>query len=110
MFYISKKFCFAASHHLVVDYPTKCSRPHGHNYEVEVFCKAETLDANGMVVDFKIIKERITDRLDHRNLNDVLPVNPTAENIARWICDHVENAYKVEVWESEMNMAAYEKD
>ena len=78
MYYISKKFCFAASHHLVVDYPTKCARPHGHNYEVDVFCKAETLDANGMVVDFKVIKERITDRLDHRNLNEVLPFNPTA--------------------------------
>ena len=40
---------------------------------------------------------------------EVLPFNPTAENIARWICDHVENAYRVEVWESEMNMAAYER-
>ncbi|MBR3096320.1 MAG: 6-carboxytetrahydropterin synthase, partial [Bacteroidales bacterium] len=43
-------------------------------------------------------------------LNDVLPMNPTAENIARWICDNTPNAYKVEVWESEMNMAAYERD
>ena len=45
-----------------------------------------------------------------KNLNDVLPMNPTAENIARWICDRTPNAYKVEVWESEMNMAAYERD
>ena len=108
MFYISKKFCFAASHHLVVDYPTKCSRPHGHNYEVEVFCKAETLDANGMVVDFKIIKERITDRLDHRNLNEVLPFNPTAENLARWICEQIPHCYKVTVRETPDNTATYE--
>ena len=33
----------------------------------------------------------------------------TTENLARWICDHVDKAYKVEVWESEMNMAAYER-
>ena len=109
MYYVSKKIRIAASHRLVVDYPTKCARPHGHNYEIEVFCKAPELDANGMVVDFKTIKERVTDVLDHRDLNEVLPFNPTAENIARWICDHVENAYRVEVWESEMNMAAYER-
>ena len=108
MFYISKKFCFAASHHLVVDYPTKCARPHGHNYEVEVFCKAEMLDANGMVVDFKIIKERITDRLDHRNLNEVLPFNPTAENLARWICEQIPHCYKVTVRETPDNTATYE--
>ena len=63
-----------------------------------------------MVTDFTAIKRDIEGRLDHRNLNEVLPFNPTAENIARWICDNVPNAYKVEVWESENNMAAYEKD
>ena len=108
MYSISKKFCFAASHHLVVDYPTKCARPHGHNYEVEVFCRAETLDANGMVVDFKIIKERVTDRLDHRNLNEVLPFNPTAENLARWICEQIPHCYKVTVRETPDNTATYE--
>ena len=63
-----------------------------------------------MVTDFTLIKRDIEKALDHKNLNDVLPVNPTAENIARWICDRTPNAYKVEVWESEMNMAAYERD
>ena len=72
-------------------------------------CKSEKLNADGMVTDFTQIKRQITSALDHRNLNDVFDFNPTAENIARWICDHVENAYKVEVWESEMNMAAYER-
>ena len=57
-----------------------------------------------------IIKRDIAGALDHTNLNEVLPFNPTAENIARWVCDHVENCYKVEVWESENNKAIYEKD
>ena len=108
MYYVSKKIRIAASHHLEVDYPTKCARPHGHNYEIEVFCKAVRLDANGMVVDFKTIKERVTDRLDHRNLNEVLPFNPTAENLARWICEQIPCCYKVIVKETEDNTATFE--
>ena len=108
MYYVSKRFTVAASHHLDVDYPTKCARPHGHNYETEVFCKAETLDPNGMVVDFRLIKERVTDRLDHRNLNEVLPFNPTAENLARWICEQIPCCYKVTVKETSYNTATYE--
>ena len=77
---------------------------------MKIYCKSETLNADGMVTDFTQIKRQITNALDHKNLNDVFDFNPTAENIARWICDNVENAYKVEVWESEMNMAAYERD
>ena len=50
------------------------------------------------------------DRLDHKNLNEVIPCNPTAENIARWVCDQIPTSFKVEVQESEGNMAVYEKD
>ena len=77
---------------------------------MKIYCKSEKLNADGMVTDFTQIKRQITNALDHKNLNEVFDFNPTAENIARWICDNVENAYKVEVWESEMNMAAYERD
>ena len=108
MFSISKKFCIAASHHLELDYPTPCARPHGHNYEIEVFCRAPELDANGMVVDFKTIKERVTDKLDHRDLNEVLPFNTTAENLARWICEQIPHCYKVTVRETPDNTATYE--
>ena len=108
MYYVSKKIRIAASHRLVVDYPTKCARPHGHDYEIELFCKAPELDANGMVVDFKTIKERVTDVLDHRDLNEVLPFNPTAENLARWICGQVPHCYKVIVRETSDNTATYE--
>ena len=100
MYYVSKRFTIAASHHLEVDYPTKCARVHGHNYGIEVFCKAAELDANGMVVDYK---------LDHRDLNEVLPFNPTAENLARWICDQIPGCYKVIVKETADNTAIYER-
>ena len=40
----------------------------------------------------------------------ILPVNPTAENIAKWVADTVgETCYKVTVQESEGNLAIYEK-
>lgn len=110
MYYISKRLEISAAHRLQLDYPSKCTNLHGHNWIVTVHCRAAELNANGMVTDFTRIKALITDRLDHACLNDVLPFNPTAENIARWICDNVENCYRVEVQESEGNVAAYEKD
>ena len=108
MYYVCKRLEISAAHSLMLSYESKCEDLHGHNWIVKIYCKSETLNQDGMVTDFTLIKKKIEKALDHKFLNDVLPVNPTAENIARWICDHVENAYKVEVWESEMNMAAYE--
>ena len=63
-----------------------------------------------MVTDFSHIKQLVKDRLDHKNLNEVLPFNPTAENIARCVCEQVPHCFKVEVQESEGNTAIYEKD
>lgn len=110
MYYVSKKFEIAASHRLQTEPPTKCSRLHGHNYRVEIFCRSEELDANGMVADFGLIKARVFDALDHRDLNEVLPFNPTSENIARWICGQVPHCYKVSVQETNGNTAVYIKD
>ena len=73
-------------------------------------CRSKELNTDGMVIDFTHIKQVVKDQLDHRNLNEVLPFNPTAENIARWICDQLPTCYKVEVQESEGNTAIYEKD
>ena len=62
-----------------------------------------------MVTDFSLIKKLIHEKLDHKNLNEILPFNPTAENIARWICDQIPFCFRVEVQESEGNIAIYEK-
>ena len=110
MYYLSKRLEISAAHRLELDYESKCTSLHGHNWIVTVHCRARELNANGMVTDFTDIKRIVTERLDRRCLNDTLPFNPTAENIARWICDNVENCFRVEVQESEGNTAVYELD
>ena len=97
MYYVCKRLEISAAHSLMLSYESKCEDLHGHNWIVKIYCKSETLNQDGMVTDFTLIKRDIEKALDHKNLNEVLPMNPTAENIARWICDRTPNAYKVEV-------------
>lgn len=109
MYYVSKRMEVAGAHNLKLDYDSKCSNLHGHNWIITVFCKSDTLDANGMVVDFAALKKNIHGKLDHQYINDVLPdINPTAENMAKWICDNTPLCYKVTIQESEGNIATYE--
>jgi len=109
MFTIIKRIEIAGSHCLELDYNSKCRNNHGHNWIVTVCCQAEKLNKNGMVIDFTHIKEFVN-KLDHKNLNDILDFNPTAENIASFICHNISNCYKVEVQESEGNICIYEKN
>lgn len=110
MYYVTKRMEIAGCHRLSLDYESKCTRMHGHNWIITVYCQAKELNSNGMVCDFKHIKDRIHGFLDHGNFNELLPFNPTAENIARWVCDQIPSCYKVVVQESEGNMAAYVKE
>ena len=110
MYYVSKRMEIAGAHNLKLDYESKCTNLHGHNWIVIVYCKSKALDRNGMIIDFKQIKQLISDKLDHQYLNEVVDFNPTAENMAKWICDQVPYCYKVSVQESEGNIAIYEEE
>ena len=71
----------------------KCNNPggHGHNYILQVSVRGKIDPESGMVIDLaklkEIMRERIVDRVDHRNLNNDVDflrgINPTAENLAR---------------------------
>ncbi|WP_341216509.1 6-carboxytetrahydropterin synthase [uncultured Wocania sp.] len=85
----------------------KCSNPnfHGHNYELIVSVTGNIDKETGYVIDIKtlkdIIKEKIEDAFDHKNLNvEVLEfknLNPTAENIAVVIYDKIKSELKPEL-------------
>lgn len=110
MYYITKRMEIAGAHRLNLSYESKCANLHGHNWIVTVHCKSEKLNQDGMVADFTYIKKQVQDTLDHKCLNDIFDFNPTAENIARWICHLIPTCWKVEVQESEGNVASYVKD
>lgn len=108
-----------ASAHRLRGYEGRCKDLHGHTWKIEVTLISATLDAIGMVADFKVMKallKEILDPIDHVCLND-LPffqeVNPTTENIAKYVFQKFSVACaplkvkQVEVWESELASSIY---
>lgn len=111
MYEVKKRIEISAAHQLKLDYESKCSNLHGHNWIIDVYLRSETLNKNGMVMDFALIKQKIQSRFDHKVINDVVDFNPTAENLAKYICDELAPyCYKVTVQESTDNTACYIKD
>lgn len=109
MYYIQKRLEISCAHRLDLNYESKCTNTHGHNWIINVYCESDTLNENGMVVDFTAIKQVVHGKLDHAYLNDVLDFNPTAERMAEWICNEVPYCYRVDVQESEGNTATYSR-
>ncbi|MDE5560640.1 MAG: 6-carboxytetrahydropterin synthase [Bacteroidaceae bacterium] len=110
MYYVTKRMEIAGAHSLTLSYESRCEQLHGHNWVVTVYCRARELNGDGMVIDFKHVKEKIHGYLDHGNFNELLPFNPTAENIAKWIVDQIPECYRATVQESENNIAEYCED
>ena len=98
---VSRKAHFNAAHRLYhkdwsddknTEVFGKCNNPnyHGHNYELIVSVTGEIDPETGFVMDMKVLKdlieEKVEDALDHKNLNVEVPefknLNPTAENIS----------------------------
>jgi 6-pyruvoyltetrahydropterin/6-carboxytetrahydropterin synthase len=120
MYKVTIETHFSAAHRLR-QYNGECERLHGHNWDVKVSVASEKLDDLGMVMDFRELKDetkKLMDKFDHRYLNEVPPfteINPTTENIARYIFDELSAAVntdpvkisKVTVWESPTCYASY---
>lgn len=137
MIYVTRKTHFNAAHRLHnpdksdewnAETFGKCNYPnwHGHNYVIEVTVAGDPDPETGYVIDLgklkKIIKDRITDPCDHRNLNLDVPflegVIPTSENLVKafyeQLKEDVEKAasegsvlYSVHLYETERNQAEY---
>ena len=107
MYYISKEMIVAGAHKLDLPYESKCSGLHGHNWRVKVFLKSETLDENGMILDYAHLKKYVM-KFDHKIINDLVDFNPTAENMCKYFCDTIPNCYRVDIWEADNSWASYE--
>lgn len=111
MYEVKKRIEVSAAHKLELSYESKCTQMHGHNWIIDVYLRAETLNADGMVMDFTHIKRAVQDKFDHKIINEVVNFNPTAENLAKFICDSLApQCYRVDVQESIDNIATYIKD
>jgi len=118
MFELSVKGDIASAHFLR-GYEGKCKNLHGHTWKIEVIITSDQLDSIGMVTDFAVLKKQLREFLktiDHVCLNDLAffkEVNPTAENIAKYIYTHFSKIIDpltmktVQVWESDLASAVY---
>jgi 6-pyruvoyltetrahydropterin/6-carboxytetrahydropterin synthase len=131
MFSVTREITFCYGHRLL-NYDGKCRYLHGHNGKAVITLASDTLDQLGMVMDFTRLKRGvggwIDEHLDHKMLLHqedpllpflrqhgepvfVLPVNPTAENIARVIFEVTRDqgfpVVEVKLWETESCFAAF---
>jgi len=123
MYEISAFGHFDAAHFLR-GYPGKCANIHGHRWKAEITLQGEKLSQMGILIDFMDVKSMLKEVLeifDHKMINDVPPfddLNPTAENIARFIFEQMADKLgdqtgsgvritKVTVWESDTASATY---
>ena len=92
MFEVTVEAGFSSGHYLR-DYHGKCENPHGHNYRVLVTLAGRDLEPNGLLLDFKILKDilrPVVTYLDHQMINELKPfdtLNPSAENLAKYFYD-----------------------
>ncbi len=129
---IMRRIKFCAGHRLH-QHGGKCEFFHGHNYIADFYVTSDNVDSVGRIIDFSELKSRFKGWLDEHwdhgfilNQDDqngleaiklvvpskyyVLPYNPTAENMARYllevVCPEVLSdtnvqATRVVIWETE---------
>ena len=125
--YFGRRYLLSASHRLHSDALSgeenrmaygKCNNPngHGHNYTIEVLVGGSPDPETGMVLNMvaldRVVRERVTQRFDHTNLNlDPLIVNqvPTTENLCKAVYELLDGGFhpaelvRVRVEETENN-------
>ncbi len=134
MMYITRRERFNAAHRLFrpdwddeknSDVFGKCSNPnwHGHNYILHVTVKGEVNPELGFVINLKtlskVIKEKIIEKVDHKNLNKEVDflngMIMSTENLAIGIWNELEqeinllgcHLHLVKIQETENNFVEY---
>lgn len=134
MIYITRKEHFNAAHRLFrpdwsddknLEVFGKCSNPnwHGHNYILHITVKGKINKETGFLVNLKelskIIKQRVIEKLDHKNINIEVDFMKdklaSTENIAIGIWEQLEQPIKnlgsqlhsVKLFETEKNFVEY---
>ena len=111
---------FAAAHQLRA-LKGGCENLHGHNWKIEVCVQGNHLGDDGLLIDFRVIKnetKKIMNELDHKFLNELGPFKnnePSSENIARHIFESLSlklntdtiKISRVMAWESDSSCASY---
>jgi 6-pyruvoyltetrahydropterin/6-carboxytetrahydropterin synthase len=120
VFTLCVKDSFAAAHRLEA-YHGKCEELHGHNFQVEAFFSGAELNHEGMVMDFKALKDYLKqalDLLDHKYLNEIAFFRERAsssEYIAMYLFNLLAEMTRasavsikeVKVWESDKAGVSY---
>ncbi len=136
MIYLTRRERFNAAHRMYrkewsdeknLEVFGKCSNPnwHGHNYELFVTVCGEPDPETGLLINLKalshIIRERVIEHLDHKNINLEVPFMQgriaSTENLAMTIWDELEpplrekkiTLYSIRISESENNFIEYKK-
>lgn len=114
---IEKKF---SSAHFLRNYHGKDEDLHGHNWKVQIkFRGPKLVQPEEYLVDFAEAHqalENVLKKIGYKNINEIPPftrLNPSAENIARWICEEIRTVFpafpphSVTVWETEDGAATF---
>jgi len=120
MYEVTIRKSFSAAH-LLREIGGKCETLHGHNFSVEVSIAGESLNDEGLLIDFRLLKrwtDEVLEGLDHKYLNELecfSGLNPSSENVARYLherlSERAEQTHlrlsRVTVWESENARVSY---
>jgi 6-pyruvoyltetrahydropterin/6-carboxytetrahydropterin synthase len=120
MYEVTIKKSFSAAH-LLKEIGGKCEELHGHNFLVEVSVASESLNSEGLLIDFRVVKrwtDEVLEQLDHKYLNEIeyfKNINPSSEQLARFLYDRISEKsrqvnvtlLRVTVWESDNSRVTY---
>ncbi|RKY22465.1 MAG: 6-carboxytetrahydropterin synthase [Planctomycetota bacterium] len=129
MFELTHRLEFSAAHRLHAESLSDeenarlygpCNRLHGHNYVLDVTVRGPIDPTTGMVMDLNVLaglmRARVFDELDHRNLEQDVPwlagTITTAENVAAVIWERLApelegRLQRVRLFESASNFVEY---